>query len=179
VSLTVVYAQLTRHVVAAIDETAVRTAPQPVEQIVGSVLPLRRTVLRTGAAQAEQLDVPVPADQLGTALADPAAGVLTNPMAYGIGSGSALEPLSPWSAGAEPVALKSTGVTVTLERTSKGLATPVLVVIARPGATLVLSGQVFAERKVVTIGVELPPGPYAVLTLATGWHGRLDGLSLP
>lgn len=178
-SLTVVYSQLTRHVVAAIEETAVRAAPQPVEQIVGAVLPLRRTVLRADPAGAEQLDVPVPADQLATALADPVAGVLANPLAYAVGSGSVLEPLSPWSAGAEAVVLKSTGVTVTLERTSKGLATPVLVVIARPGTTLVLSGQVFAERKTVTIGVELPAGPYAVLTLAQGWHGRLDGMTLP
>jgi hypothetical protein len=177
VAVTVVHSRPTGHVLAALDLTGPVPAPLPLAQLVGAALP----VARPGPAGAGHGpgEVHVPADQLDTAAADRTPGLLTQPMAFGVGPGRALTPLSPWAASAKPVELKNTGIVLTLDRTSIGGNTPVLIVIAGPAGEFTLTGQVYAGRKQTTIGVALTGGDYTVLTLAAGWHGRLEELKLP
>ncbi|MET0418459.1 MAG: hypothetical protein ABW022_20800 [Actinoplanes sp.] len=171
-SATAIHCTLTGHILAAIDRAGKQAGPVPVDRLVGAALPVRRGA---GTGDTGPVEVAVPVDQLGTAGVDSVPDLLTNPFQYAVSGGHTLTPLSPWGAEAAPTMLTTTSVTVTLERTSRGVATPVLVVLAGPDGVLTLSGQVFSGRKAVTIGVGLRPGQsYAVLTLAAGWQARAD-----
>jgi hypothetical protein len=181
--VTVVHSTLTGHVLGAIDRNATGAGLPAVADLVGDALPLRRPVGPEDDAPTV-FEVLVPADQLATAAVQPPPDLFTTSMAYAVEAGTggvakpALLPLSPWATTSQPVVLKSNGVTVTLDRTTKGVPASVLVVLAGDTGTVVLSGQIFAERKTVTIGVSLAAGWYAVLTLATGWQGRLEAVKV-
>jgi hypothetical protein len=174
VSVTAIYCTLTGHILAAIDRAGKQAGPVPVDRLVGPALPVRR---RTETGDTGPIEVAVPVDQLGTAAVDSVPNLLTNPFQYAVGSGRTPTTLSPWGTDASPTVLTTTSVTVTLERTSRGVATPVVVVLAGPDGVVTLNGQVFAGRKAVTIGVGLRLGQsHAVLTLAAGWQARAEVL---
>jgi hypothetical protein len=185
--VTVVHTTLTKHILGAIDLTGPPGPPASRDRLVGAALPLRLGRASDDDVGKEQAPrVLVPAEQLATAAAERVAGLLDGPMAFGIGPGRTPTPLSPWKAGSKPVELKTTGITITLDRTSTAQPTPVLVVLAGSDGDqtltgevteITLVGQVFAGRKLTTIGVALKADAwYTVLTLAAGWHGRLEAL---
>jgi hypothetical protein len=176
-AITVILSRSTRHVLAVLDLAGPAPVPVPLAQLVGTALPIARTG-PTGAGHGPG-EVHVPAGELDTAVADRMPRLLNEPMAFAVGTGRTLTPLSPWTAAASPVLLKPTGVVLTLDRTSIGGPTAVLIVLAGPAGEFTLTGTVFAGRKQTTVGVALTSGKYAVLTLAAGWHGRLEELTVP
>ncbi|BBH69371.1 hypothetical protein ACTI_60560 [Actinoplanes sp. OR16] len=170
-AVAVVHTTRTGHVLAAFEAVGREGPPPTVAELVGTGLPL---TLGAGGS------LVVTAEQLATAEAERVPGLLDQPLTFGVGTGRTPMPLSPWISD-EPVRLTKDGVHLMLDRTSVGQPTKVLVVLTGPGLTpeVTLLGQVFTGRKATTIGLALAEeGRYTVLTLAEGWHGRLETLGV-
>ncbi|MBG0562867.1 hypothetical protein [Actinoplanes aureus] len=192
--LTVVHVQRTGHILGAADLTGPPGPPVPVEQLAGTALPLRWSPVpgQPDGGDKQPSRALIRAEHLATAAAERVPRLLENPLEFAVGGGRTPVPLTPWDANSKPVELKTNGITLTLDHTSAGQPTAVLVVLAGKGVDLAfaasaedgtegevftLAGQVFAGRKMTKIGVALEQDAwYTVLTLAEGWHGRLEAV---
>ena len=163
---TIVYESTTGHVLGALSTPGAGAVPA-VADLVGDGLPAWAGV-----------DVTVPAERLLAATAAPEPGLLAAPLRYGVETiggvpRSQLLRLSTWGSGG--VTLDGNGVTITLPADVPD-ATPVLVVVAgEDGPVALLPAQM--KGRSLDLRLSLSTGAYGVLTLVTGYEGRLDQLA--
>jgi len=178
-SLNVVYATETGHVVGALALTGPAPAAPVLADLMGTELPLPVT-LRDGRA----VDLAVAATRLAAAAVGDTRGALAWPMRYGVERVDGvprprLAQLTRWRSTDKPVAVRADGVTVSVTEAVTA-PTPVFVLLTGgDGSSVPLSGAIPAGATGKTLPVSLAEGPYGVLTLIAGWEGRLDAVSLP
>lgn len=179
-SLTVVYAPESRHVLGAVRQTGAAGTASGVADLVGPALPLWVAQDDTTVT-----DLAVPAARLAVAVVDDELGALAAPLNFGVEIQpggtvkSALRGLNSWTAsGGERITLAPDGVTVTLPGPAPA-ATAVLVLVAGARSTPLLSGEIPAGQAAVKIGTALTAGRYGVLALVDGWEGLLQPVALP
>ncbi|GAB7044471.1 MULTISPECIES: hypothetical protein [Catenuloplanes] len=165
---TIVYESTTGHVLGAIATPGAGAGVPPVADLVGTELPLWSGV-----------DVTVPAERLSAAAVVPTPGLLAGPLGFGVETvggapRSQLLRLATWGGGG--VRLDADGVTVSLPADVPD-ATPVLVVVAGEDGPVALLPARMTGRS-LTLRLSLPDGDYVLLTLVTGYAGRLDPLTV-
>jgi hypothetical protein len=181
-SMTVVYASATGHVVGVRTGAGIGTAApavaDAVADMVGQGLPLHRRLSDNTVA-----DLVLPAGSLGAATVDDTPDALLDPLTFEVQrdpAGGAPKPalrrLAGWGE-TDPVTLTPTSVTVNVGN-PVAASTPVIVVLSG-GSPQLLTGEVAEGESKRTFDVRLDPGTYGVLLLVAGRHGRLDRELVP
>jgi hypothetical protein len=182
-SLRVVYATGTGHVLGALALNGAAGQPLTVADLVGRNLPLPVTL-----GDGTVAPVAMPASLLEVAAVDNQQAALTVPWAFGVDVvGGKPKPvltlLAPVQDGSGPIApvpggvtvkVAATGVTVSLpDRVGTDL--PVLAVVANAtGSRAPLPGTIRSGQQEVSFPMTLGAGSYGVLVLVAGWRGWLD-----
>jgi hypothetical protein len=172
VTVTVVYESETRHVLGVLSVTG-GGAPPDAAPLVGPGLPAR-VVTRDRSAV---VDATVPAERLRTAVVEDTPGLLADPYAFAVEivngeARSRLLSLAPWREGSG-VTVDSHGVHVVLGR-GVPEGTRMLVVLAtEDGPAGMWPGHLPTDGS-VDLEATLAPGGYGVLTLVSGYAGRVD-----
>ncbi|WP_221352080.1 hypothetical protein [Streptomyces beigongshangae] len=173
-TLCVVYAPDTGHVLGALALTGAEAPATDPAALVGPVLPLR---VLLGAGRTATL--PVDARNLAVAAVDAEPGAFDEPSAFaveqGSGSGSGPKPallrLQAWKDG---ILLTAKDLTVTLPAPVPSTAR-LTALVCDDQVTHVLAGEIPAGRNEVKLPVTLDKDtPYGVLVLVSGWAGRLE-----
>lgn len=178
-SLYVVYATDTGHVVGALAVAGTPAATPAVAELVGDGLPLPVT-----PSDGTPIILPLASSQLAAAAVEDTGEALAWPMRYGVAVAdgkpkSRLARLERWPPSHNPVKVEPGRVTVSLEQPATR-PTPVLVVLrGRDGSPVPLSGEIPAGTASRTWPVSLTAGPYGVLALVAGWEGRLVADTVP
>jgi hypothetical protein len=184
-SLRVVYATDTGHVLGAMALNGAGGKAPTVADLVGKELPLPVTL-----DKGEVAPVALSASMLDVAVVDDLPAALVVPWAFGVEvvGGTprpALTPLDPVQHGSEPIAPVPEGVTVRLAdnavtvslpaNTTANTQLPVLAVVVNAGGPRTpLRGQIGSGKSDVQFSMKLEPGSYGVLALVAGWRGWLD-----
>lgn len=175
-SLTVVYARDTGHVLGALALTGPAGPPPAIAALVGKQLPVR-----VGLRDGKNAELPVPAGRLDVAAVDDTPDTLVDPFGFGVeltSDGvpkSALLPLADWPE-ASPVSLSADGVSIKLP-TPAPTDLQVLVVVAGGAQVHLVPSQILARDDHTTVAMTLASGQeYGVLTLVQRWVGRLEAL---
>lgn len=171
-TLYVVYAPATGHVVGAVNAVGV-TLPDDagVGSLVGRELPLR---VNTGAGEVAVL--PLAAGDLAVHAPDDQPGVFADPLAFGVEQvpgakpRPALRELPSWENPDLVFSTDSLVVTLPFEVT---VQTPVLALVAVGESVRVLPGSIQPGGESIQLGVTVSAGSYGVLVLVAGLAGVL------
>lgn len=176
-SLDVVYAADTGHVLGALAVVHPGGHARSVTELAGPALP-RWVSMADGTV----VELVLPASRLAAAVVDDQPQALSSPLDFGVSTepdGSprpALRPLDPWDLSVARVPPSGVKVTVPWARQ---VASPLLVLIAGAERTPVLSGEIPAGGTEAILGAALPAGSYGALVLVAGWAGQLARIELP
>jgi hypothetical protein len=189
-SLRVVYATGTGHVLGALALKGAAGQPLTVADLVGRNLPLPVTL-----GDGTVAPVAMPASMLEVVAVDDQKAALVVPWAFGVDvvggkPRPVLTPLAPAPVqdGGGPIAPVPGGVTVSVAATGvmtvrlpakAGTDLPVLAVVANAtGSRAPLPGTIRSGEQEVSFPMTPGPGPYGVLVLVAGWRGWLDRVTV-
>lgn len=184
-TLFVVYAPKTGHIVGAVDAIGVPALAPPgssgtvdAGQLVGAALPLR---VHLSAGQLAVLSLPT--RELAAHTPDDEPAVLTDPLAFGVErveNGQTPKPalvrLPAWTNRLE---FTPAGLSVTIPTPNQVRNTPVVAFVGEGQDTRMASGDIKAGEMTVVLPVAVEDGTYGVLVLVTGWAGRLEAVQKP
>ena len=183
-TLFVVYAPETGHVVGAVDTLGAPPLPPPdaagtvdPSPFVGAALPLRVSV-----DAGERAIVSVPARELAAHGPDDEPAVLGDPFAFGVEQVDGRPPkpalvrLRTWSSG---VSFTSEGLSVTVPTADQVNVTHVVAFVGAGPETRTTSGDIKAGEKSVVLPIAVENGTHGVLVLVAGWAGRLEAVAKP